>query len=205
MDPSELQPELLLSAYAAGVFPMADDSGELMWFCPHPRAIIPLDAFHVSDNLRRRCASGRFAVTVNRAFERVMTVCADRDDGTWISPEIIKSYTQLHELGFAHSVEAWRADALVGGLYGVSLGGAFFGESMFHRETDASKVALVFLVERLNERGYSLLDVQFMTDHLKRFGAVEIPRDAYLAQLEIASSQPCVFADEPGANAAPEA
>ncbi len=197
MEPPELQPEILLGAYASGIFPMADDDGELMWFSPDPRAIIPLDAFHVSDNLRRRYASHRFTLTVNRAFEPVMTACADRGEGTWISEEIVAAYARIHVLGFAHSVEAWRDDALVGGLYGVAMGGAFFGESMFHLETDASKVALVFLVERLNERGFSLLDVQFMTSHLARFGAIEIPREAYLERLEIASSRTCVFADEP--------
>ena len=191
----ELAPDILVSAYAQGIFPMGMDDGDLGWFSPDPRAILPLDRFRVSKNLRRRYASGKFAVTVNRDFAAVIAACAERDEGTWISPEIIEAYTRLHELGFAHSVEAWLNDALVGGLYGVTLGGAFFGESMFHRVTDASKVALVFLVERMKQRGFSLLDVQFLTEHLVRFGAQDIPREQYLRRLRLASSQTCRFAE----------
>lgn len=185
---AELEPRLLLGAYAQGIFPMADEDGALMWFSPDPRAIIPLGGFHVSDNLRRRVASGRFEVAVDRDFPSVIRACSQREDGTWISEEIIEAYGRLHGLGFAHSVETWRAGRLVGGLYGVQLGGAFFGESMFHRETDASKVAMVGLVERMRRGGFRLLDVQFMTDHLRRFGAVEIPKAAYLSRLENALS-----------------
>ncbi len=191
----ELQPEILLGAYASGIFPMADDSGEIMWFCPDPRAIIPLDGLYISKNLRRRCDSDRFTVTVDQSFEEVMHCCADREDGTWISPEIIEAYTRLHEMGFAHSVETRREGKLAGGLYGVSLGGVFCGESMFHTETDASKVALVHLVRRMNERGFKLLDTQFSTPHLVRLGAVEISRSQYLRRLKLASRLDCTFAD----------
>ncbi|MEE9295430.1 MAG: leucyl/phenylalanyl-tRNA--protein transferase [Phycisphaerae bacterium] len=191
----ELRPDILLEAYAEGLFPMAGEDGEIMWFSPDPRAIIPLDGFHVSGNLRRRCESGRFTVTVDQAFDKVITCCADREDGTWISADMIEAYTRLHELHHVHSVETWLEGQLAGGLYGVTLGGAFFGESMFHRRTDASKVAMVFLVERMAQRGFSLLDIQFMTDHLARFGAIEIPRSQYLERLDFALSGKCVFAD----------
>jgi leucyl/phenylalanyl-tRNA---protein transferase len=191
----ELQPDVLISAYAQGIFPMADDDGGIMWFSPDPRAVLPLDEFHVSKNLAKRCRSEFFEVTIDGDFERVMVACGQRSEGTWISQDIIEAYTRLHELGFAHSVETRRNGQLVGGLYGVALGGAFFGESMFHLVTDASKVALVHLVERMNDRGFTLLDVQFTTEHLKQFGVTEIPRSQYLDRLEIASSQSCVFAD----------
>lgn len=191
----ELRPDILLEAYAQGMFPMADEDGEILWFSPDPRAILPLDDFHVSRNLRRRYESGRFTITVDQAFDKVITCCADREDGTWISADMIKAYTRLHELHHVHSVETWLEGELAGGLYGVTLGGAFFGESMFHRRTDASKVAMLFLVERMAERGFSLLDTQFMTDHLARFGAVEISRSQYLEQLDFALSRNCVFAD----------
>ncbi len=203
MPSSKLSPNTLVRAYATGVFPMADDDGRIQWFSPDPRAIIALDAFHVSKNLRRRCASDRFTVTVDGDFSGVIEACANRPEGTWISPYIRRAYTELHKLGFAHSVETRRDGRLVGGLYGVALGGAFFGESMFHRETDASKVALVHLVSLLRKRGFSLLDLQFMTDHLQRFGAVEIPRDEYLDRLKIALSQKCVLTDEQKDAAAP--
>lgn len=185
--PETLSPELLLSAYAQGVFPMADpDAGNaIYWYAPDPRAILPLDAFHISKNLRKLVRRGVFEVTTDRAFPDVMAACADRAE-TWISDEIIRAYTALHEHGFAHSVECWQGGALVGGLYGVALGGAFFGESMFHRARDASKVALVHLVERLRSGGFVLLDVQFTTPHLARFGVVEIPRTAYEARLAAA-------------------
>lgn len=191
----ELEPDVLLGAYADGIFPMADESGEIEWFSPDPRAILPLDGFRVSNNLRRTVRSGRFDVQMNGDFAGVMRACAERDEGTWISAEIIEAYTRLHALGFGYSVEAHRNGSLVGGLYGVALGGAFFGESMFHRETDASKVALVHLVERMKARGFTLLDVQFMTPHLRQFGTIEIPRKTYLARLQSALRQRCVFAD----------
>lgn len=192
---AELDPDILLGAYAEGIFPMADDDGQIMWFCPDPRAILPLDAFHVSKNLRKVCGSGKFTISLNRDFRAVIAACANRTEGTWISDTIVESYTRLHQLGFAYSVESRLEGELVGGLYGVALGGAFFGESMFHRVTDASKVALVYLVDRMNRRGFSLLDVQFTTGHLKQFGAIEIPRSEYLQRLEFTLSQSCLLAD----------
>lgn len=185
---------LLIAAYAQGIFPMALEQGEIGWFSPDPRGIIPLDAFIVPKRLARVVRQGRFDIRIDTAFEAVMRACAeDRDEGTWISDEILESYVALHQRGLAHSVEAWRGGALVGGLYGVHLGGAFFGESMFHRETDASKVALVALVERLNARGFTLLDTQWTTPHLAQFGAIDIPRDEYLVRLAAAMGQRCAF------------
>lgn len=180
---------LLVSAYSSGWFPMAVDGGEVRWYSPDPRGVIPLDAFHLPSRLARVVRGGRFRVEINRRFEDVMRACAEtdrkeEDAGTWISEEILMSYVELHRLGLAHSVETWLDDRLVGGLYGVALGGAFFGESMFHHVTDASKVALAALVERLRTRGFSLLDVQWITPHLERFGAIEIPRATYLKRLE---------------------
>ena len=178
-----LSPEHLLYGYQHGIFPMADPhDGQVYWYRPTRRAILPLDAFHVPKNLRKRVRQGVFEVTTDRAFEAVMRACADRSE-TWISEEIIAAYTALHRLGFAHSVECRHDGALVGGLYGVALGGAFFGESMFHRATDASKVALVHLVRRLRRGGYALLDVQYTTPHLQQFGVVEIPAATYERRL----------------------
>ena len=189
-----LTPDVLVAAYANGIFPM-DVDGTVQWFCPDPRAIIELDGFRVSANLARRYRSGRFEVRVNACFGEVIRACADREDGTWISPEIVEAYTELHELGVAHSVESWFEDELAGGLYGVALGGVFFGESMFHRQTDASKVAMVALVERMRDRGFTLLDVQFMTPHLERFGAIEIARAEYLDRLKAALLIETTFVD----------
>lgn len=193
-----LQADRLLAAYASGIFPMADDEGTLHWLAPDPRAIIELDAMKVSRSLRSVLRRGLFTVTINRAFDRVMAACGDRDEGTWISEDMLEAYGRLHQLGFAHSVEAWRDGKLVGGLYGVSIGAAFFGESMFHRATDASKVALVHLVERMRERGYRLLDTQFMTPHLKTLGATEISRAEYERRLAPAVRSSCAFDDESG-------
>jgi len=179
----DLSPEKLLAGYAIGIFPMADDAGRMHWLAPDPRAVIELDGFRVSRSLRAVVRRGLFTVTVNRAFDEVIDRCADRREGTWISLDIKRGYRALHRLGFAHSVETWREGVLAGGLYGVSLGAAFFGESMFHRVTDASKVALVHLVERLRRRRFILLDIQFMTEHLQRFGAVEIPKAEYERRL----------------------
>ena len=165
---------------------MAHEDGEIYWYDPDPRAILPLDQFHVPRSLWRVVKSGRFEVRVDTAFTEVMRACASPAPGretTWISEEFIRVYTQLHEARLAHSVETWLDGELVGGLYGVSLGGLFAGESMFHQARDASKVALVHLVERLQQGGYTLLDVQFMTPHLRRFGAIEIPRRHYKKQL----------------------
>ena len=181
--------DLLLAAYASGWFPMADDEGTISWYSPDPRGIIPLDTFHVPARLQRTLRRSPFQIATNLAFAEVMRACAeaDRDDddgGTWISEEIVDSYCELHALGYAHSVEVRDSGRLVGGLYGVALGGAFFGESMFHTVTDASKIALVALVERLRARGFTLLDTQWVTPHLQQFGAVEIPRPQYLKRLE---------------------
>ena len=180
---------LLLAAYASGWFPMADDQGHISWYSPDPRGIIPLERFHASARLRRVVRQGAFRIAIDSAFDRVIRACAETDRGpddagTWISAEIVDSYCALHDLGYAHSVEAWQEDQLVGGLYGVALGGAFFGESMFHRVTDASKVVLVALVERLRARGFALLDTQWVTPHLEQFGAVEISRSDYMRMLE---------------------
>ena len=180
--------DLLVSAYASGWFPMAVGDGDIRWFSPDPRGIIPLDTFHVSTRLARVVRRGTFRIEINRDFDGVIRACAeaerdDEDAGTWIDQEILDSYGAMHRAGYAHSVEAWRDGKLAGGLYGVALGGAFFGESMFHRVTDASKVALVALVERLREREFTLLDTQWTTEHLEQFGAVDIPRGQYLRML----------------------
>lgn len=186
----------LLTAYEKGLFPMAV-AGRIGWFSPERRGILPLDQLHVSRRLRRVLRTERFRSSVNRAFPEVIAACAARPDdgGNWIDGEIIESYTALHRTGFAHSVEVWDRDTLAGGLYGVSIGGAFFGESMFHLVTDASKVALCALVERLRQRGYQLLDIQWLTPHLARLGAVEVSRQQYLAQLCAALEGGCSFDD----------
>lgn len=195
MEP-RLTPELVLGAYRNGVFPMADEDGEIGWFFPDPRAIFPLDAFHTPRSVRKIVRASKFQVTVNNDFSGVIAGCADRSEGTWISPTIARLYTQLHDSGSAHSIECWHDGELAGGLYGVAIGGAFFGESMFTRVTDASKVALVCLVERLRDRGYELLDTQWTTPHLRRFGAIEIPAAEYLQRLARALQRPCRFDDD---------
>jgi leucyl/phenylalanyl-tRNA--protein transferase len=184
-----IEPDLLLRAYALGVFPMADarDAEEVFWVEPKRRAILPLDGFRLSRSLRKTLRSGGFTVTRDRAFAEVLRRCADREE-TWINAEIEESYRLLNLRGHAHSVECWQGDALVGGLYGVNLGAAFFGESMFSSARDASKVALAWLVARLKVGGYRLLDCQFMTDHLRSLGAVEIRQEDYLALLTDALS-----------------
>jgi len=180
-----LTPEGIELAYRHGIFPMADErSGEVLWFRPDPRAVIPLDGFHVSRSLVRTLRRGRFEVRVDTAFETVMRGCADRPEGSWISERFVEVYGALHRAGKAHSLEAWRDRRLVGGVYGLALGGAFMAESMFHRETDASKVSLAALVGRLSERGFTVLDVQYMTPHLESLGAVEITRREYERRLE---------------------
>ena len=179
-----IDPELLLRAYALGWFPMGTGRrGRIEWFSPDPRGILPIATFHAPSRLKRVVRQSRFDVRVDTAFEAVMRACASRDE-TWITEDILSSYVSLHQLGFAHSVETWQDDTLVGGLYGVAIGGAFFGESMFHTATDASKVALVALVERLRARGFGLLDTQWVTPHLQQFGAVEIARPEYLQRLD---------------------
>jgi leucyl/phenylalanyl-tRNA--protein transferase len=188
-----LTPQLVLSAYERGIFPMADPDGEIEWFSPPRRAIIEPTRFHAPRSLRQIYRRRRFEVAVNRDFEAVIRASADRPEGTWISPEIVRVYTELHELGFAHSVEAWSQGELAGGLYGVALSGAFFGESMFHRVSNASKLALVFLMERMLERGMVLLDCQFTTLHLLQFGTREVTRREYLRRLSAALASPCQF------------
>jgi leucyl/phenylalanyl-tRNA--protein transferase len=189
-----IDPRLLVRAYREGIFPMAMEDGEIGWFSPDPRGVLPLDAFRVSTRLARLVRQRRFEMVSDRDFEGVMRACADRaDEGTWISAEITESYLALHRLGLAHSVEAWQDGTLVGGLYGVHLGSAFFGESMFHRVTDASKVALVALIDRLTRNNFLLLDVQWVTPHLEQFGAVEISRKAYLTRLRQALRTECQF------------
>jgi leucyl/phenylalanyl-tRNA--protein transferase len=182
-----LDPDLLLRAYAIGVFPMADSRAarDVFWVEPKRRAIIPLDSFRLSRSLRKTIRAGSFGVTRDRAFPLVLRRCADRDE-TWINAQIEKSFNQLHRLGHAHSIECWQEDRLVGGLYGVKLGGAFFGESMFSLERDASKVALAWLVARLKVGGFKLLDCQFMTEHLRSLGAVEIAQKDYVSMLSSA-------------------
>ncbi|WP_228702810.1 leucyl/phenylalanyl-tRNA--protein transferase [Salisaeta longa] len=179
-----LTPNLLRQAYAQGIFPMGDDAhGGIHWYAPDPRGILPLDAFHVPHNLARRVARQPFRVTTDTAFPDVIRACADRSR-TWITAPIIDAYTALHEQGAAHSVECWTDDdTLAGGLYGVALGGAFFGESMFFRVSNASKVALVHLVQQLRAGGFALLDVQYSNAHLEQFGVVDIPRTDYMQRL----------------------
>jgi leucyl/phenylalanyl-tRNA---protein transferase len=189
---SFLSTDLLLTAYQSGYFPMAEERGkvELLWFNPNPRAIIPLNALHLSTSLRKTIRKNPYKVTVNQAFTRVMQACAApraNADESWINSDIINAYTSLHEIGCAHSVECWDAQsALVGGLYGVSIGGAFFGESMFSRLPNASKIAFAYLAETLIRANYTLLDTQFVNEHLLQFGVIEIPRKDYLARLRSA-------------------
>ena len=188
-----LSPELLERAYRMGVFPMPDERGVIRWWQPNPRAILPLDGFHVSRSLKRTLKKKVFEVTFDRDFLGVMRGCANRDE-TWITRDFYEGYGALHKLGKAHSVEVWKDGKLVGGTYGVHLGGAFFAESKFHTETDASKVALAKLVERLNERGFKLLEVQFLTEHLAQFGVIEIPHGEYMKKLKSALKTECTFA-----------
>jgi leucyl/phenylalanyl-tRNA---protein transferase len=200
----ELQPPTLIAAYAAGAFPMPDpdDESRILWFSPDPRGLLPLDErFHISRRLARTIRQGKFVCTVNADFAGVMSACAQRDEGTWITPEFLAAYGQLRALGLAHSVEAWavcdgRPDfkaGIAGGLYGVAVGKAFFAESMFHRVTDAGKVALAALVGRLRERGYLLCDTQWLTPNLARFGGFELSRRRYLTLLKKAIGQPARF------------
>lgn len=189
-DAIELTPDLLIRAYANGIFPMGDDeTGDVYWFAPDPRAILPLDAFHTPHNLAKRVRRAPFEVVANRDFEAVIRACADRDR-TWITDDVIDAYTALHEAGYAHSVECWQGGTLAGGLYGVAVGGAFFGESMFYRVSNASKVALVHLVRQLRAGGFTLLDTQYTNPHLEQFGVIEIPRAEYERRLQHAICGP---------------
>jgi leucyl/phenylalanyl-tRNA--protein transferase len=198
----EITPEVLLRAYACGIFPMAEsvDDPSLFWVEPEIRGLIPLDGFRLASRLARTVRSDAFRVTINTAFKAVIDGCAEPHPGrndTWINRRIRELYIGLHAIGHCHSVEAWQDDELVGGLYGVSLGRAFFGESMFHRARDASKVALVHLVARLIAGGFVLLDTQFVTDHLRSFGAIEVPRRRYRAMLDAAITGHADFARLP--------
>lgn len=197
---SALPPDLLLQAYSQGMFPMAMESGELGWFSPDPRGIIPIQGFHIPHGMKKLLRECPFDIRFDTAFATVMHGCAMRES-TWINEAIMRSYIRLHELGYAHSVEAWQDRRLVGGLYGVSIGGAFFGESMFSRVSGASKVALCSLVRRLNDRGYRLLDTQWITEHLRMFGAREIPRQDYMHRLRSALRLDCDFNDSPRGSA----
>ncbi|MEP3439450.1 MAG: leucyl/phenylalanyl-tRNA--protein transferase [Hoeflea sp.] len=202
-DHLRITPELLLRAYASGLFPMADsaDDPDLFWVEPELRGILPLDGFHVPKRLARTVRQAPFEIRFDTAFDEVLAACAqsvENRPSTWINSTIAELYGSLHRLGHAHSVEAWRDGELVGGLYGVSLRRVFFGESMFSRATDASKICLVHLVERLRARGFVLLDTQFTTEHLKRFGAIDIPRQEYVGMLEEALEGPDLkFSEQP--------
>ena len=192
-DSSRIDIDLLLSAYCQGIFPMGDDDGTIRWYSPDPRCIFDFDQFHVSKRLMRTYKQGIYQLAVNRDFRGVMLACAHRDL-TWINQEILDLYCRLNDLGYAHSVEAYFEGQLAGGLYGVAIGGAFMGESMFFRRTDASKVALIYLVQRMQERGYVLLDTQYNNNHLQQFNPLLISRDEYLSRLEKALRIDCRFA-----------
>lgn len=189
---ADLEPQTLLDAYAHGVFPTrfapySDPRFPMFWWSPDPRAIIELNELHVSRRLARTWRRGRFQITFDHDFDSVLRACGDRgDEGTWLTADMIEAYLRLHHLGFAHSVEVWREGQLVGGTYGVALGGLFAAESMFHRVNDASKIALIALANRLRERNFVLWDIQLLTDHTERMGAIEISRDDYLERLQTA-------------------
>jgi len=194
---ARLDPETLIEAYCNGVFPMADADGKVRWYTADPRGIIPLEQFHIPKNLAQfmRSPKNEFEIRINCNFERIMRACMEQRTGrTWINDQMIAAYRRLHDLKLAHSVEVWRHGELAGGLYGVSIRGAFFGESMFHYVRDASKIALVHLVNRLRERGYQLLDSQASTPHLRRFGCIEISAEEYAERLRSALEKNCTFA-----------
>ena len=206
---AQLDPDLLLRAYSIGVFPMADSRAapDIFWVEPKKRGVLPLDGFRLSHSLAKTLRSGRFTVTADHAFHDVVSTCAEptpqRPD-TWINPQIERAYAELHSRGHAHSIETWHEGRLVGGLYGVKLGAAFFGESMFSRMSDASKIALAWLVARLRVGGFRLLDCQFITEHLASLGAVEIARDAYVALLDEALGVGGGGAASPSPSSAPD-
>ncbi|MDZ4310001.1 MAG: leucyl/phenylalanyl-tRNA--protein transferase [Cypionkella sp.] len=193
--PQSLTPEILLRAYALGIFPMAEgrNDPEIHWVDPKRRGVFPLDGFHISRSLAKHILTADYRVSVNEAFAEVVAGCADRPE-TWINAEITGLYTALHQMGFAHSLEVWQGDALIGGVYGVTLGAGFFGESMFSRQTNASKTALAYLVHRLRAGGFQLFDTQFLTPHLASLGAVEIPRAEYQRRLAAAVQGQARFA-----------
>lgn len=196
---ADLEPTTLLDAYASGVFPTrfapySNPDYPMFWWSPDPRAIIEIDGLHVSHRLARTWRSGRFRISFDQEFRAVMDGCGDRgDEGTWITDDMLTAYVRLHELGHAHSVEVWQGNRLVGGTYGVTLGGLFAAESMFHRVNDASKIALIALSNRLRERRFVLWDIQLLTDHTERMGAIEIPRHQYLHRLGAAINVPATF------------
>jgi leucyl/phenylalanyl-tRNA--protein transferase len=192
----DLRPKWLLQAYRSGIFPWYDEDSPILWWSPDPRAIFELDGLHVSRRLQRTIRSGRFTLTVNKAFDDVLRGCADRPEGTWLTSEMMVAYQALHQLGHAHSVETWEDCALAGGIYGVAIGGLFAGESMFTRSRDGSKVALAYLVERLRQRGFRLFDIQMLTEHTAGLGAIEIPRREYLARLRAALVCRATFVDK---------
>ena len=194
----ELEPQRIVEAYCSGIFPWFEEGGPVLWWSPDPRAIFEMDGLHISRRLARTLRSGKFQCTIDQVFGRVVRCCADREEGTWITSEMIDAYEKLHRLGIAHSVEAWQEDELAGGVYGVAVRGLFAAESMFTRRTDGSKVALAFLMNHLRARGYQLFDIQMVTEHTVRLGAVEIPRKEYLARLQTAMSTKVQFG-EPGA------
>ena len=191
-----LTAETLVYAYASGVFPMAEETGEILWYSPDPRAIIPIQSYQPAKSLRPFINQKRFEIRIDTSFEQVMRNCAlprPTENETWISEEMIAAYTELHRMGLAHSVEAWQDGKLVGGLYGVALGAAFFGESMFSFVSNSSKIAFHYLVQILREQNYQLLDSQMMNDNVLRYGAVDIPRSAYLRRLAKALKSTCHF------------
>ena len=193
----DLSPASLLTAYVNGIFPMADArDGTVGWYSPEERGVLELENLRVSRSLRKAVQQSGFRTTIDNDFLSVIRLCSELREETWISGEIEDAYIRLHTIGYAHSVECWLGDELVGGLYGVSINGAFFGESMFHRATNASKVALVRLVSHLRERGVELLDTQYMTDHLASLGATEVARDHYLVRLSSAVASDATFSDE---------
>jgi leucyl/phenylalanyl-tRNA--protein transferase len=190
----DLSPRRLLEAYRRGIFPFYDDTTPILWWSPDPRAVFEMDGLHVSRRLARTVRSGKFGITVNRDFPAVIAGCADRPGaGNWITDDMKTAYTRLHRLGHAHSVEVWHEGSLAGGVYGVAVGALFAGESMFTRVRDASKVALVHLMEHLRQRGFVLFDVQFLNDHTASLGAVEVPRREYLRRLKRAVASPVSF------------
>jgi leucyl/phenylalanyl-tRNA--protein transferase len=193
----DLAPGTILEAYASGVFPWPHQDVDELWFCPDPRAVIPIGELHVSRRLARTMRRARFAISIDRAFSDVLTACAVRAEGTWITPGYRRAYLELHQAGWAHSFEVWHEGKLAGGLYGIALGTLFGAESMFHTVTDASKVAMVAMMQYLERRGFTLADVQMLTPHLARMGAVEISRLQYLEQVDAAVGAPQAFAGEP--------
>jgi leucyl/phenylalanyl-tRNA--protein transferase len=194
----DLSPERLLLAYRSGVFPWFEEGLPVLWWSPHPRAILELDQLRVSRRLMRTIRQNKFRITIDHCFEEVMRGCGQREEGTWITETMIDAYCQLHRLGFAHSVETWTNAGLAGGIYGVAIGGFFAGESMFYRQRDASKVALVHLVEQLREQCFALFDLQILNDHTAGLGATEIPRAAYLERLTLAIDVPRCFNSSKG-------